>query len=220
MELIQFCQQHSPIWRANADSIGLLETELPQLDDALAAAQERRAAMLTARDALRVATDQYHTAIAQLDTVAGGFIANITGFARNNANPPQVYAIASLPLPANRTPVAVPGTPTAPAVVLEQTGALTLSWRCKNPPRSQGTLYEVRRQVNGGLWEPVATTGKKSHTDTTLPAGARSVTYQVRAVRSTLAGAPAQFSVRLGTGGAGGAGGGPGGSLPMIRKAA
>jgi hypothetical protein len=206
VDLIEFCQQHSPIWMANAASIGIKETEMPQLDGSLMAAQDARSEMLTARDALRVATDQYHTAITILDKVAAGFVANITGFAKNSDSPPHVYALASLPLPATRTPVPAPGTPTTPSVSLEQSGALTLGWKCKNPRNSAGTMYEVHRQVNGGAWEPVATTGKKSHTDTGIPAGAMNVNYQVRAVRSTLAGAPAQFNVRLGTGSAGAGG--------------
>ena len=48
--------------------------------------------------------------------------------------------------------------------------------------------------------------GTKSYLDVSLPAsaaGAASVTYQIVALRSTIGGPPAQFTVKFGTGGTG-----------------
>jgi hypothetical protein len=46
--------------------------------------------------------------------------------------------------------------------------------------------------------EFVAAVGAKSFTDTTIPAGAARVVYQITALRSTRRGEPAQFAVRFG----------------------
>jgi hypothetical protein len=85
------------------------------------------------------------------------------------------------------------------------------------------TDYEVRRSFDGTTFEHVATVGERQFTDTTLPAGSPSVSYEVTAVRSTRRGLPGEFKVRFGTGaGSGGAGTGVRVSeaAPSIRKAA
>ena len=48
---------------------------------------------------------------------------------------------------ATPTPVPAPGTPFKFKVSLDQTGALTLGWKCENPTGSQGTIYQVWRKI-------------------------------------------------------------------------
>jgi hypothetical protein len=90
---------------------------------------------------------------------------------------------------------------------LLQTGALELKWKCNNPSGTQGTIYEVKRQIGGvgsGGFVFVGASGVRSFTDDTLPSGSAPVTYQITAVRSTARGKPAQFTVNFGIGGGGG----------------
>ena len=54
------------------------------------------------------------------------------------------------------------------------------------------------REVDGGKREFLGTTGTKRFTDATLPAGARKIVYQVRAIRSTSVGKLADFIVQFG----------------------
>jgi hypothetical protein len=195
---LQFCQQHQPLWLSHADSIGVQAAEVTVFGKVTASAAAALDALLAARQALGVATTEYHAAMAVMDQKALGLIANITGYAKNNSAPAQVYADAALPMPAQPSPVPAPGTPQGARVQLQQTGALELRWDCKNPPNATGTVYEIHRQ-DGTTSTHLGTTGDKQFLDTTLPAGVPSVTYTITAVRSTMRGAPAQFTVNFGT---------------------
>lgn len=95
------------------------------------------------------------------------------------------------------------GTPFEFIVGLLQNGALELRWKCSNPSGTQGTIYEVQRQIGSGGFACVGASGVRSFTDDTLPSGSAPVTYQVTAVRSTSRGNPAQFTVNFGVGGPG-----------------
>jgi hypothetical protein len=89
--------------------------------------------------------------------------------------------------------------PTSFSVELDARGAITLKWKCANPRGTRGTMYEVwRRNEQGGEFEYLATTGQRRFVDDTLRAGFTSVTYQVRAVRSTVKGPWAQHLVNFG----------------------
>jgi hypothetical protein len=102
---------------------------------------------------------------------------------------------------ATPTPVPDPGTPTSFKVQLDG-GALVLKWKCVNPRRSAGTMYQVWREIDGGPMVYVGGSGSKTFTDTTVPAGSAVVTYNVQAVRSTATGAWATFVVTFGNTGA------------------
>jgi hypothetical protein len=110
-----------------------------------------------------------------------------------------VYALAQLPPPARPAPVAPPGTPTGFAVELLADGTLRLSWRCKHPRRSHGTMYQVyRRTAADEAFAYLGGAGQKTFVDATLPVGVPQVTYQVRAVRSTAVGPWARHIVNFG----------------------
>ena len=103
-----------------------------------------------------------------------------------------------------------PGTPSRFGVKLLQNGAVELTWRCKNPARAEGTVYEIRRSIGGVGVEPmtpIATVGQRKYLDRDIPVGALAeadgrVTYQITALRSTARGKPAMHTVRFGTPGA------------------
>jgi hypothetical protein len=78
-------------------------------------------------------------------------------------------------------------------------GALTLTWECKNPRGSAGTMYQVSRQIGpDGPVEPLGTIGKKRLVDTTLPAGSTNIRYLVQSLRSTRVGQVGEFTVKIG----------------------
>ena len=97
------------------------------------------------------------------------------------------------------SPVGKPGTPFQLKVELKPSGALELTWKCDNPAGSHGTLYQIGRKVDGATtFEYVGGAGEKKWTDSTLPAGSSSVTYQIQAVRTTSVGDAAEFIVNIG----------------------
>jgi len=98
-----------------------------------------------------------------------------------------------------------PGTPYKFAVEIMPSGALELKWKCDNPAGSQGTLYQIGRKVDDATtFEYLGGAGTKSFTDTTLPAGASTITYRIQAVRSTAVGVEGVLVVNIGTGSGGG----------------
>ena len=105
---------------------------------------------------------------------------------------------------ATPTPVGPPGTPTDFNVQLLVDGTLVLTWKCQNPTGSVGTLYQLNRKVDAETeFTYIGGVGTKKFTDATVPAGAKTITYQIQAVRSTAVGEPAQFNVNFGVSGGG-----------------
>ena len=104
------------------------------------------------------------------------------------------------------SPRPAPGTPSDFGIKLSGDGSLTLTWTCKNPKGSTGTMYQVyRRTTATGEFTYLGGAGEKKFVDATVPAGTARVTYQIQAVRSTAVGPWAQFNVTFGTAGGGGA---------------
>jgi hypothetical protein len=115
-----------------------------------------------------------------------------------------IYGLALLPVPATPSPVPPPGTPTNFKISLSQGGALTLAWKCANPAGGGGTFYQIARRIGAsGAFVPQTGVGSRTFTDPTIPAGTASVTYQITAVRTTVAGPTAEFTVNFGTGASG-----------------
>lgn len=103
---------------------------------------------------------------------------------------------------ATPTPVPAPGTPFKFKVSLDQTGALTLGWKCVNPKGASGTMYQVWRKIGPtGSYEYLGGSGKKDFIDDSIPAGTSQLTYKIQGVRSSVVGAFAQYTVSFGTGG-------------------
>ena len=69
-------------------------------------------------------------------------------------------------------------------------------------------MYQIcRRTAATGEFAYLGGAGEKKFVDTTVPAGAPQVTYQIQAVRSTAVGPWAQFNVNFGAAPAAAAGG-------------
>ena len=215
---IEFYETHLAPWTMGAASIGLTPESVAALAALTAAARAAFDAAAAARQAAMAATQDFHNKVRAMHAGPGAgadMIAAIRNFAQATNNP-NVYVLAQIPAPAKPrvTPPPPPGTPSQFRVGLLQNGALELTWKCNNPDGTVGTIYEIKRRIAppaggspAGAFTFIGTTGVKSFTDETLPAGSGSqVTYQVTAVRSTSRGNPAQFTVNFGTGGTSGVG--------------
>lgn len=100
---------------------------------------------------------------------------------------------------ATRSPRPAPGTPFDFRVTLSAIGELTLTWKCKNPKGTSGTMYQVWRRIGPtGPFVYLGQTGEKMFRDETIPLGSAMINYRVQAVRSTKAGAAAEHIVNFG----------------------
>jgi hypothetical protein len=95
------------------------------------------------------------------------------------------------------------GTPTRFSVTLDGIGGLILKWKCTNP-RATGTVYQISRSiqppVGTGRFTFLGISRKRKFIDSTVPAGASEMNYQIQAVRSTAVGPVATFNVMFGVG--------------------
>jgi hypothetical protein len=202
---IEFYEAHLGPWDSNDQAIGLQPASVTNLSTLTAAARKAYEAAESAREASKAATRAYHNAVRAMHSGPGAgqdMIDQIRNFAQSSNNP-NVYVLAQIPPPATPGTTPPPGTPLDFEVRLLQTGALELRFKCVNPPGTQGTIYEVQRRIGAGAFAFIGASGVRSLIDETLPAGSAQVTYQVTAVRSTLRGDPALFTVSFGTGAAG-----------------
>jgi hypothetical protein len=203
---IEFYRSKTTPWTTNATAIGTTTTAVTALGTKVTAAQAKLDAQIALRAELKAATADLHLAIRDLAAAGGDIIKQIR--AKAAADGDGVYVLAQIPAPAAPTPVPPPGTPTDFKVAVRADGALVLDWKCPNPPGASGTVYQVSRQLGADApMTLLGASGGRRYIDTTLPAGgvaaataggAGGVTYQIVALRSTVAGSPAQFTVKFG----------------------
>lgn len=203
---IEFYEASLPLWQTHAAAIGLSPAQVSALEAAVAGAQLAYDNHLAARDAALAATRAFYDKVRAMHHAPGAgadMIRKIRNYAETTNNP-RVYTLAQVPPPATPGKAPPPGTPFGFTVGLLQSGAIELKWKCSNPADTQGTIYEVKRRLSAdGPFEYVGAAGVKVFTGETLLAGRPSVTYQVTAVRSTLRGEPARFTVTFGVVGGG-----------------
>jgi hypothetical protein len=201
---IELFQSKVAPWTSNAAAIGTSPTIVSDMAAKVTACNTKLAAAVAAREASKNATNDLHLAVRDLVTAGSDILKSIRAKAAQDGD--GVYVLAQIPPPATPGPVPAPGTPTDFAVAIRGDGSLALKWKCPNPPGSAGTIYQVSRQLGAdGAFVMIGASGSRQFIDATLPAGAGNgpVTYQIVAIRSTAAGAPAQFLVRFGVGGGG-----------------
>ena len=199
IERVQFYEDHIAPFTTNATAIGLVTTEVTDLDTKTSAARAAYNEQQAARQAAKAATESFKNA-ANAVTVAGAALLKKIRAKAEQSGDPNVYVLAEIPAPAIPTPRAAPGTPSNLKVELDGNGALILSWKCPNPAGTSGTMYQIYRAVGAGTeFTYLGGSGEKNFTDTTVPAGATRLTYQIQAVRSTAVGMWAEFVVNFGT---------------------
>jgi len=197
-ERIEFFQTKLAVWQAHAAELGLNETELADLAAAVEATRVAQQEAHVARQMAQAATLSLKLADKTMSTMGAAALFKIRGAARLAGD--GVYPIAQIPVPAQASPIGAPGGPVGFEVKLMTLGWVELTWRCRQPRGAVGTMYQVYRKLReDGPFEYIGTAGERKYVDTTVPAGTPSVTYKVRAVRSTTAGPWRQFIVNFGT---------------------
>ncbi len=204
---LQFYEEHVPPWTANAAAIGLTPAIMTAFAPKVAACRTAYTAQQAAILAAKAATENFNNRLKDLHEDPGGgaeIIRLIKNWAESKEDP-NVYVLAQIPAPSEPAPVPPPGTPEQFRVEVLQVGTVKLSWKCRNPVGVAGTIYEVWRYVGTGEgpFSYAGSTGIREFLDETLPSGGSPVTYRITAVRSTVRGVTAVFTVRFGQGGSG-----------------
>jgi len=205
-----WAQAHAETWAENAVAIGLTPAQALAFSDAINLLQTAAVSQDKAREAAKAATEGVSDAFSAAKLITGETLKRIRLFAETTNNP-SVYQVANIPSPNAPSPVPPPGTPTDFKIELDTSGAITLKFKCNNPANASGTSYLIRRKLPSETsFSIIGSSGKKSYTDMTLPAGITSAEYTVQAQRSGKLG-PVSLTVlvRIGAG----AGGGPGFSV-------
>jgi len=198
---IQWCSQRIDKWQENRALLGLAEAAVDELDTQTQAARDARANYLRAKRELRDASLIYRTRVGTMRATAAALLATIRATAKRSDTPATIYSTASVPPPAGRGPSPKPGTPERFRVDLLGDGSLNVSFDCPHPPGVRGVTYRVERMLDmTGQWQFIQTAKGRSFIDDSIPAGARSVLYQVTAQTSTRDGEAAGHLVPFGQG--------------------
>jgi hypothetical protein len=194
---ITFFQGQLPRWARNAEQLGLNPDDIAMMTARTEAAQAALIAQRKAQLAAEAATLDLREAMDAMATMGASMLLQIRATAARSGG--AIYPLAAIDPPAKGSPVGEPGTPFKFEFSIDDNGALHLTWKCKNPRGSVGTMYQVYREVDGsGEMAFLGTTGKKQFTDATVPQGAKTIVYKVRAMRSTKVGQSATFNVSFG----------------------
>ena len=203
---INFYNAHIPKWAIDPEAIGSTPEEIAQLQDKLDAAKDAFKQQKQAQNAARSATMRLKDALDALSDAGACTILRVRAKARADGQP--VYSKAQITAPKKASPIGPPGKPSSFKWELGSLGELRITWKCKNPRGSQGTMYQVYRQLGqfGALgvgagtapFEYLGATGRKEFVDETLPAGTAFAMYKIRAVRSRTKGPNATFNVNFG----------------------
>jgi hypothetical protein len=196
---IAFCHAHAELWLEHAEAIGITPEMASDLQAKTEAARVAWQSQYDAMRQARAATAALKSAVAEMTEATSLIISHIRAKANTGGH---VYALAAIPAPKKRSPIAAPGTPFGFTVALDVNGRVTLKWKCKNPRGTSGTMYHVWRRIGRAKFEYLGLSGGKQFVDNTIPAGSAEVRYQVQAARSTTVGEVAEFNVSLGVSGA------------------
>lgn len=185
IQQLQYLEGRVDGWEENQAAIGV-PLELA------ASAKTRTEAARTAWEAYQLKRQEASDArVLWLDAIGGavddgrGCIRAIDAFAKNNANPDAIYALASIAPPKEREPLGKPATPTDLEIVLDTEGRANLRW---GGTRQGGTVFTVQRRTTStagqtGPWTTLVTVSERAFIDLATPSGVQSVGYRVRAER-------------------------------------
>jgi hypothetical protein len=199
VQKIQYFSDHIAPFTENAVAIGVTTTEVTDLGTKAAAARAAYDAQQAARQAAKAATEAFENAVVVMGVAGAALLKKIRAKAEQTGNP-NVYTMAQIPAPPTPSAKPAPGKPTDLKVELDGNGALVLKFKCPNPAGASGTMYQIWRAVGAGTdFAYLGGTGQRKYVDTSVPAGATRLTYQIQAVRSTAVGMWATFVVNFGT---------------------
>ncbi len=197
-EQLEFCEVHAKVWLVSPTQIGLTPSQCTAFSELTGAARVAYDAAQAARDAAKAATTAQDAALNSAVRRAADLIRFIRAFASTSPDANVVYSIAQIPPPAQPVPAQAPGKPDSISVLLEPTGAVTLTWAAENAAASSGGFFDVLRKLPGqsafaalgGAPGATSRSRRMSFTDATVPATAASAgaQYLITGRRGTLVG--------------------------------
>jgi hypothetical protein len=204
LALVEFCEQHVPIFTANAVAIGVTPAAVTAMDNLAKAARAKHTAQQIARDAAKAATGQFYNA----EDLLRDSIADLVRIIKTHAevtNNPNVYTLAQIDPPSPPTPRAAPGQPNTIKVELLTGGQVKFTWKSAN---AGGGYFTIKRRL-AGTQDPFIIAGssdRRNFVDVTLPGGGGPWEYAIQGFRSTSMGPAAgpesdHLIVSLGAGG-------------------
>ena len=200
-DLLDFMDSHGAIWNTNMAALGLTTAQANLVKNGAGTARTKYNAQLAAAQAAKVATNDAHDTAAQFRTAFADALKTIKAYALTQPDPNTVYNLAQIPPPAASSPLPPPGIPTDIKASLENDGSVTLRWKAVTP--ASGTVWTVRRRLESQSGFTFAgSSGVRSFTDATIPAGQTRVQYMIFGQRGQAVGEPcAAFTVQFGNGG-------------------
>lgn len=175
-------QNRLALWTANADAIGLSDSQVDDLAQLLGSASSALSASDIARATSKSRTLDFHGAADELSTFGAGLIKAIKAKAATEDNA-GIYSLANIPAPASPSPAPPPPMPTNVETDVKNNGSVKITWKFKNNATSP-VSFQIRRQLNEeGQYQILTSTAKRKFIDTAVAPGTKSVSYMIRAIR-------------------------------------
>lgn len=186
---------HAERWAEVHGEVGLSAALAAQFSAEAVEMEETWDALAQAEVAAEVARNNWKRVKEKVRRTANADVARIKTFAATSESNAAAMVYTKSDIPAPRSPVfnVPPGRCESVKARLDTvTGSVTLTWRCRNPATTNGTVYTVQRRVGTeGEWTPLGVTSVQMFTDNAVPATATGIVqYNLTAMRSGLVGDP------------------------------
>lgn len=192
-ERIQWFEQRITSWQGSPTQIGLTAAQCTALKSAIVAARGAYDSAQQARIASKNATLGQKTSVGTMTDLGADALRFIKAFAEAQANPDQVYQLASVPPPAPPAPPGPPEPPTGVVADPNADGTVTIRWKGSTAYQTFFTVW--RRVGNNTQWVQIGAVATKSFRDDSVPAGSPTATYVLRAQRNMEVSAPSEEAV-------------------------
>lgn len=183
---LDWLEIHAKQWVEEGASVGITPAQAAEMAALVEEARAAYAAASAARQAAQSATLLQNTTLDAARKKAAALVA-VAKASIAVQEDPALYATAGLEPSAvgGRTGPALE-TPSQPRAIVTSHGVVQLRWVARQ--RARNVMYQVHRAVDGGEFAMIATVGAKKFADAHAPAGARTLTYFVRAQKGSRVG--------------------------------
>ncbi len=173
----------------HGEALGLSTERIIELREAIETARDAFQAADRARLAAQTATLRLHQAVKTMHSAPGMGQDSLDTIrlTASTTDDRGVYTLAQIEPPQTDSMTPPPQAPTRVRSELLPMGEVRLSWKCKVPAGSQGTLYQIERAVDGDITQSRFTfagiSGERTFIDASLPAGPTRAEYRITAIR-------------------------------------
>lgn len=185
---IEWFEQRASTWVEAAAQIGITPALAGDMVTETTQARSAYNAVLGARDAATLATQNQTAQVKEMRTLGGQLIKAIRSFAVTQPDPNVVYQLSGVPPQAEPTPQP-PEVPYDVSSDLTSEGEIALKW--KGNSHGGSTVYAISRavQVNPsqslGPMEQIGLTGSRTFVDATAPSCTIAAQYLIKAYKET-----------------------------------